>query len=121
MNSAAPAPAPVPALQPWRLLAIVNGPLYALLVGFATLCGVSVVADVVGRETGMEVLILALVAAGVAALVGTVVGVAIAACERTPDGLARAVRRLWRIQLAAAPVVVGLMFLWQLAVNPVVC
>lgn len=116
MNDAVGAPG-----APLRALAAGDGLLYSVVAGAAAWLCVPGVAGALGRRAGMEVVVFALLAAAGAFVFGTIAGLAIAFRERSEAGLAAALGRLWRRQLEALPLIVGLLVLWEFAMNPVVC
>lgn len=118
MNAEA-APKPVPlSLFLCRAAAILNGPLFGLLVGFATLTGVSILAEALGRRTGFEVLVMSVWAAGFAFCAGSGFGIAAAVRHRSTERLAASVRALWRYQFLVLPAIVIAFTLLQLSVEP---
>jgi len=110
-----------PSLWGGRVLALLNGPLYAMVAGLATLFVIPGFCASIGRRTGMEMILFVMIAAGLALLAGLIGGVAAIAVERTAERLMAAVGKLWKWQLIALPVMVGLMLAWELAIDPVIC
>lgn len=102
----------------FRAAAILNGPLYGLLVGFATLSGVSILAEALGRRTGFEVLVMSIWAAGLAFCAGAGCGLAAAVRHRSTESLAASVRALWRYQLLVLPAIVIAFTLLHFSVEP---
>jgi len=105
-----------------RAFAILSGPLYALAVGGATFFVVPGVCVAFERRTGMEVLILSMFAAGIALILGVICGVAAVATQPTAESLGAAIGRIWKgLLLVGLPVIVGLMLIWELGIDPVIC
>src|SRR5262245_14570922 len=96
-----------PSLLGGRVLALLNGPLYAMLAGLATLFLVQGGCAIIGRRVGFEILVFGMFAAGLALVVGFIGGIAAIAVERTAERLFAAIGKLWKWQLIALPVIVG--------------